>query len=35
MTTGGWIMMIASWIGILGMFAYCMTRSIRGPKQDS
>ena len=34
MTPAGWIFMMLSWTVIIGMFAYCMTRTLRGPKQD-
>ncbi len=34
MTTAGWITMIASWAAILGVFTYCIYRTLRGPKKD-
>ena len=32
MTLSGWIFMSASWVVILGMFFYCMRRTLR--KED-
>jgi hypothetical protein len=34
MTTGGWIFLAVSWLGILGVFAYSMVRTLR-EKDDS
>mgnify|MGYP000374462285 CR=1 FL=1 len=33
MTLPGWIFMILSWTVILGLFGYCMKRTLR-PKKD-
>ena len=33
MTFSGWIFMLVSWAAILGMFAFCMSRTLRPPKQ--
>jgi len=32
MTFGGWIFMLASWGVILGLFGYCMVRTLGGKK---
>ena len=32
MTLGGWIFMLASWAVILGLFGYCMYRTLGGKK---
>ena len=29
MTLAGWIFMIASWAVILGLFTFCLTRTLR------
>ena len=29
MTLGGWIFLGASWLLILGLFAYCLVRTLR------
>lgn len=34
MTFSGWIFMIVSWAAILGMFVFCMSRTLRPPKQN-
>lgn len=35
MTAAGWIFMIVSWTVIIGMFTFCMTRTLRpGSKPD-
>lgn len=33
MTAAGWIFMIISWGVILGMFAYCLSRTLRPTKK--
>ncbi len=33
MTPGGWIFMLTSWAVILGLFSYCMYRTLRGRKK--
>jgi hypothetical protein len=33
MTLGGWIFMLASWAVILGLFGYCMFRTLGGGKK--
>lgn len=34
MTLSGWIFMLASWTVILGMFTYCMYRTVRNEGDD-
>jgi hypothetical protein len=34
MTLSGWIFMFASWAVILGMFFYCMYRTLRNEDHD-
>ena len=29
MTAAGWIFMIVSWTAILGLFTFCLTRTLR------
>jgi hypothetical protein len=29
MTTGGWVFMVLSWLGILGVFVYSLARTLR------
>ena len=33
MTPAGWIFMIVSWAVILGLFGFCMSRTLRPPKK--
>jgi len=33
MTPGGWIFMLASWTVILGLFGYCLYRTLTGSKK--
>ena len=33
MTPGGWIFMLTSWTVILGLFGYCMVRTLGGGKK--
>lgn len=33
MTTAGWIFMLLSWGGILGLFIYCMVRTLSSGKK--
>lgn len=33
MTLSGWIFMLTSWAVILGVFAFCLMRTLRPPKQ--
>ena len=35
MTLGGWIFMLASWAAILGLFTYCMVRTLRSDRTGS
>lgn len=35
MTLAGWIFMIASWTVILGLFTFCLFRTLRPKKDDS
>ena len=32
MSLGGWIFMLTSWAVILGLFGYCMIRTLGGKK---
>jgi hypothetical protein len=34
MTTGGWILMIAAWGGIIGLTLWCIGRVLRSPWKD-
>lgn len=33
MTAAGWIFMLASWGAIIGLFIYCMGRTLKSGKQ--
>jgi hypothetical protein len=33
MTPGGWIFMLTSWAVILGLFVFCMVRTLGGKKK--
>jgi len=35
MRPDGWIILVLSWSAILGMFAYSMYRTLRGPRKSS
>jgi hypothetical protein len=34
MTIGGWIFMLASWLGILALFAFCLFRTLRSKDRN-
>ena len=34
MTLAGWIFMLVSWTVIIGLFIFCMIRTLQPPKQD-
>lgn len=34
MTLSGWLFMIVSWAAILGMFTFCMSRTLRPLKRN-
>ncbi len=34
MTPAGWIFMIVSWTAILGIFTYCLSRTLRSSERD-
>jgi len=33
MTIGGWIFMLSSWAAIIGLFVYCLYRTLGGGKK--
>ena len=35
MTIAGWIFMIVSWTVIIGIFSFCMSRTLRPPRRDN
>jgi hypothetical protein len=35
MEPGGWIFMLGSWLAILGLFAYCLVRTLRGKDSET
>lgn len=34
MTLSGWIFMLTSWTGIIGLFLYCMYRTLRSNRKE-
>ena len=34
MTTAGWIMLVAAWLGIVGLTLWCIIRVLRSPWKD-